>query len=175
MGLLLSSRQIPHRAECSAQERWHLWYGTIAQHRDSGSCSFNSLPRATNPYLQYSSLLSLPSTGAQISGCKQNFVHWPFKRLPVSLTDSCLSLVDRNPAAFHSQMLYGHLFPALVLWVGEPSLGVRFHTSQGTPHPLQLRYLYGTSVATCGYRTSPFRVSTLPTSLNVSSSVNPRL
>ena len=53
----------------------------------------------------------------------------------VSPADSYLSLKDRNPTAFHNQMLCGYLFPALVLWTGEPSLGFRPHTYQGEPFP----------------------------------------
>ena len=52
-------------------------------------------------------------------------VFWPFKRTSVFLADSHLSLVERIPADFHSQMLCGHLFPVLVLWAGEPSTGLR--------------------------------------------------
>ena len=66
-------------------------------------------------------------------------VFWPFKRTSVFLADSHLSLVERIPADFHSQMLCGHLFPALVFWAREPGLGFRFYTSQ--MEPLQIRYL----------------------------------
>ena len=73
-----------------------------------------------------------------MSGYEWDFVHWPFKRAPVSLADSCLSLVNRIPTNFYSQMLCGCLFPALALWDGEPpeqgGLGVQTPPlfSQGT-------------------------------------------
>ena len=50
--------------------------------RDPGDCSFSSLPRATNPTLScVSSPLCPPLLEPRVSGCKQNFVHWPFKSL----------------------------------------------------------------------------------------------
>ena len=54
----------------------------------------------------------------RVSRCKWNFVHWPFKRLSASLA---ISLVDKNPAAFHSWTLFGFLSQS---WAGEPSLGL---------------------------------------------------
>ena len=75
--------------------------------------------------------LALPSQEHRGSGCKQKFVCWPFKRVPVSLACSHLSAVDRNPAAFHSQILCCCLFPALVLRAKELFLEFRPHTSQG--------------------------------------------
>ena len=66
-----------------------------------------------------------------MSGCEQDFVHWTFKRVPVSLPDFCFSLADKIPSDFHSQMLCGCLFPALVLWDGESSMELRLHASQG--------------------------------------------
>ena len=40
-----------------------------------------------------------------VSGCEQDFVSWPLKRAPVFPADFHLSLADRIPADFHSQML----------------------------------------------------------------------
>ena len=74
-------------------------------------------------------------------------MHWPYKRAPVSLADSCLS-GGLNSANVHSQMLCGQLFPTLVLWPGELCLALRTHTSQG--QPLSLRYPFGISAAAVG-------------------------
>lgn len=49
------------------------------------------------------------------------------------LADSSLSLEDRIPDDFHSEMLCGHLFPALVLWAGEPGVGLGILTPQEEP------------------------------------------
>ena len=77
---------------------------------------------------------ALPVPEPRVSGCERDFVHWPFKSVPVSLTDLNVFLVNRIPAVFHSQILCGHLFLGLMLWAGDPSLGLRPHTSQrGTP------------------------------------------
>nr|KAF6369116.1 hypothetical protein mMyoMyo1_010521 [Myotis myotis] len=54
----------------------------------------------------------------------------------------CLSLADRNLAAFHSLILCGYLFLVLVLWAMGPGLRFRPHASQGVP--FQLRYLSAT-------------------------------
>ena len=58
----------------------------MPQHRDSGSCSFSALPRATSPRLfsSISSPLCSPSAGAQVKWLQQNVVHWSFKRLSES-------------------------------------------------------------------------------------------
>ena len=58
-----------------------------------------------------------------VSGCEQNFVCWPFKRVPATLVDFCLSLTDRISTDFHSQMLGGCPFLALALGWGA-QLGV---------------------------------------------------
>ena len=59
------------------------------------------------------------------------FVSWPFKSMLVSLADSCLTLVVRISADFHSQMLCGRLSPALVLGAGEFGMELRLLTPQG--------------------------------------------
>ena len=80
----------------------------MTQHIDPGSCSFSSLPRATSCRLSscISSPLCSPSARAQGKWLQMSFVHWPFKRLSAS---SHLSLVDRNPAALYSHILFGFL------------------------------------------------------------------
>ena len=71
-----------------------------------------------------------------MSGCEQDFVHWTFKRVPVSLPDFCFSLADKIPSDFRSQMLRGNIFLNLMLWAGESGQGLKPHSSQG--EPLQL-------------------------------------
>ena len=83
----------------------------------------------------------------------------------MSLKDSSVSPADRIPADFHSQILFGCPFQALVLWVPEPCMGLSPLTSQGDP--LQLRYLSAFSAAACESGTSSFHVPALPTSLDV--------
>ena len=58
----------------------------VTQHRDPGSCSFNSLPKATIPDSPHATLIhsALPLLESRVSGCKWNFVDWPFKRLSIS-------------------------------------------------------------------------------------------
>ena len=59
-------RMVPHRGNCTTQERWYLWFGRGTQHRGPGSCPFSSLPRATESSFcsHDSSLLCPPSAGA---------------------------------------------------------------------------------------------------------------
>lgn len=49
----------------------------------------------------------LPLPDLKMSVCTQNFMCWPFKRVPAF--PAHLSLPDSSPAAFHSQMLCGYL------------------------------------------------------------------
>lgn len=53
-----------------------------------------------------------------MTGCKQEFVCWPFKRAPVSLADS---LEDRIPTDFHHQMFCGRLSPLGCSGLGSPA------------------------------------------------------
>ena len=164
---------MPHRGECSTKERWCLQCGRVTQRGDSGCHLFSSIPRATNPSLSLcdSSPLCTPHLEPSVSVYECDFVHGPFNRVPVSLADASLSQADRIPADFHRQMSYASLFQALVLWAGEPSLGLRSHSSQGAP-PWFLRYPSGITTTSHGSGTSPFCVSVLLTSLNATSSVN---
>lgn len=127
---LHSARVIPYGRECCPQERWHLWCGRWTQHRNPGSCPFISLSPEPSLSLGDSNLLHPPSTRAQGEWLRTRFVHWAFEKVPVSLADSHLSLADRFNN-FHSHMLYGHLFPAVTLWLGEPRLGLRPHAFRG--------------------------------------------
>ena len=74
----------------------------------------------------------------KVSACKQEFVCWPFKRKLGFPAAFCLSLSLSQqegrgiPADFHSQMLCGILFPALVYQTGELCVELRPLDSQGT-------------------------------------------
>ena len=58
---------------------------------------------------------ALPVLEPRVSGCDQDFVHWLFKGMLMSLAVSYLSLAVRIPTNFHSQMLCGCLFLTPVL------------------------------------------------------------
>ena len=101
----------------------------------------------------------VPLPQPRVSGCEWNSVHCPFKRVPVSQWIPA-SLADKKPAAFHSQIFCGHLFLALVLWTGEPSLGFRSSAShEGT---WLLRCPSGSIATVLRSEASFFYVSTLP-------------
>ena len=68
------------------------------------------------------SLLFCQSPGR--TAANEIFLHWPFKWVSMFLADSGLSLTDKSPTTFHSQMLCGCIFPALGLSAGEPGLGL---------------------------------------------------
>ena len=55
----------------------------MTQQKDPGGYYFSSVPKASNPrFLQVSLVhFALPLLDPNLSDCKQNFVHWPFKRL----------------------------------------------------------------------------------------------
>lgn len=89
----------------------------------------------------------LPTLDPRVSGCKGHFVCWHFKRVPVSLADFHVSLADRIPSDFHSQMICECLFQSLVLWAGDPGMGLRPHALQ--VESLPMRYPSGISVVTC--------------------------
>lgn len=55
------------------------------------------------------------------------YLNLPCKRAPGSLADSHLSLVERFPADFYSQMLWRCPFPALLFWAENSGMGLRPH------------------------------------------------
>lgn len=105
-----------------------------------------------------------------ISAREQDLCVGPLRRHLVS-TRPCLSLMDKIPTDFHSQLLCGNLCLLLMLQDGEPSMGFRPLTLQKVP--LQLRYPCRISTLTLGCRANPYCISVLPTSLDVASSVIP--
>lgn len=106
--------------EYSTHERLCLWCMRGTQYRDTNGCAFRSLSGTTNPSLS-SQDSCLPDP--RVSVWEWDFLHWPFKRLPVSLADFCLSLTVGISSDFHSQVLCGCLFLALVFWAGSPVWG----------------------------------------------------
>lgn len=58
-------------------------------------------------------------------------MHWSFKRKSGFLAVSLLTLVNRIPSEFHSQILCELFFTALVLWAGELGLGLKHFAPQG--------------------------------------------
>ena len=74
----------------------------------------------------------LPPPEPRVSGCEKDFVCWPFKRIPSSQP----SLPGRQkPCCFSQPDIIWVPFPGMVLWVGEPCLGFRPHTSWGSTSP----------------------------------------
>ena len=102
MWLLLPLRQTPLGEESSTRERWLLEYGKGLSTRILVALPSVLSPEPAAPDSPDASLVHsvLPLTESRVSGCKQNFVSWPFKSLSVS--SAHLSLVDRNSAAFQS-------------------------------------------------------------------------
>lgn len=79
-----------------------------AQHWDPVGYCFTSL--SLEPQISVSPHMTLahsafPPPEPRVSGCKGDFLCWPFKRAPKSLALSCIFLVVRIPADSHSQML----------------------------------------------------------------------
>ena len=104
----------------------------MTQHMDPGSCSFSSLPRATNP--RPSSNVSSPLCPL-IAGAQHKWLQMKFYVLALWVAlciSSHLSLADRNPAAFHSWVLSGFLSGSGAIGWGA-WLQFRPHTSQGDP------------------------------------------
>lgn len=80
------------------------------QHRDAGSCLFSTLflepQTSVNPHTTLLCSI-LPPLEPRVSGCKGDFYALALKRTLVCLIEFCLSLEDRIPADFHSQMIVG--------------------------------------------------------------------
>ena len=67
-----------------------------------------------------------PFTGAQGDWLRmKNLCFGPLKKCGFVSSGLCLSLLDRNPTAFHHWMLHG-----LLIHAREPGLGSRLHFSQ---------------------------------------------
>lgn len=74
--------------------------------------------------------VTFPLPEPWVSVWEQDPVHLPFKRAPGFLADSLLFQADRVPVDFHCQMPCRLLFPGLVLWVVDPSVGLRLQAPQ---------------------------------------------
>ena len=153
MGLLLFPRRMPYEGECSSQDdicsAGELSTGILVVILSALS------PELQNPDSPHATLFFsvLPLPESRMSSYEQDFVHWSFKRVPVSRGDSYLFLENKIPAGFHSQILCGHLFSALVLWAWKTGLGLRPPASQGDL--LQLRCPSRISAAAYGSWSSP--------------------
>ena len=97
LGLLLSPWLMLHREKSSTQERLHLQFGRMSQHRDPDDWLFSSLPEPQTQDFPHATLVcsAFPLPEPRVSGYKWNFECWPFKREPVSLANSCFLLGDR--------------------------------------------------------------------------------
>ena len=108
---------MPHGREFSIQERWHLQYGRGTQHRDPHRVPSAPFPEPQTPVSpRVSSLLCPPSAGAQSEWLQMRVCALACKRALVHLAASHLSLVDRIPTDFCSQILCGYIFLAMVFW-----------------------------------------------------------
>lgn len=88
------------------------------------------------------------------------------------LTDFCLFLADIIPTDFYSQMLCGLLL-VLVLWAGQPGVGLRPLTPYGETFAAEIPlWIFNHHIWEW---VTPFDVSALPTRLNMAPSVNPWL
>lgn len=116
-----------------------IWKGVLHPPKNGVGSKWEELSAKSWPY-SFLSRATSPSLSSQVSSplCPpSNRVQGEWLRMGFSALalyeDACLSsrllslLVDRIPTNFHSHMLYGHLFPTLVLWAGEPSMGLRPH------------------------------------------------
>ena len=137
----------------------------MTQHRDPGSCSFSSLPRATNPRLSssVSSPLCPTFAGTQGKWLQMTIVCVTPFRGSLHLQ---LSLPRRQKhCCFSTARCYLGSFLALVWWAVKPSLGFRPHTSQGNPVATEISLQ---NLSCCLWEPSqPSQASTLPTSLEV--------
>ena len=79
---------------------------------------------------------ALPLPEPRVSGCKQNFVHLPFKRLSASL---CLP-GRQNPDAFHSHVLYGFLSWFSGCKLGSPAWGLDPTFLRGNPLATEISF-----------------------------------
>lgn len=111
---MLFPRLVLHREDFPAAERWILRSWRMTQYRGPGSCS-PPVSQSPSPSPRFSSGDRRESSEPRVSGYEQNFVSWPFERVPLSQRATPL-LGIQKPCHLYSWMLYGHLFPTLVLW-----------------------------------------------------------
>ena len=133
MGLLLL-RLLPFGEEYSIWERWLLQYKEWLSTGILAAVPSVPFPEPPYPDSPQVSLVhsALPLPELRVSIYKQNFVHWPFKRLSVSLA---ISPWHTETLLLFTAACYLCFFPALVPWAGVPSLRFRLHISQGNPRP----------------------------------------
>ena len=90
-------------------ERWCLWCGRGTQQKDPGGCTFSSFPGATQLSLS-SPVHSNMWYMYRSSGCKWDFVCWPFKKASGFLEDSCVSLADIPYIAIYNVHIFTQIF-----------------------------------------------------------------
>ena len=122
---------MPFRLECSAWERWPLQYGEWLSTWILVAVTSVLSPVPTTPDLPQASLVhsTLPLLVPRVSGFKQNFVLWSFKRLSESL-----SLPGRLKPCCFSQL--GVIWVPFRLWcymLGIPSWGLYPMLLRGNP------------------------------------------
>ena len=140
---------MPFRKECSAWERWLLQCGECLSTGILVAAPSVPSPEPPSPDSPQVPLvpcvLTLPES--RVSGCKRNFVCWPFKSLQPSFTGKekpcCFSLLDVIRVPFW-------------LWccrMGSPAWDLDPTFLRGNPR--LLKYPSGTSAAACGSPASP--------------------
>ena len=137
--------------EFSAREIWLLHYGKWLNTGTWLLLPQFSLQRATMSDSPQVSLVhsALPLPEPRVSGCKQNFVCWPFKRLSVS---SAISSWQIELLLLFSCMLFGFLSSSHA--VGRtPVLCLDPTLLSGNPLPM--KYPPTTLVTPCGSPGSP--------------------
>ena len=124
VGLLLSPTQMPTGGECPPKKEgiWGVGEGLSMGILAALPSAFSREPQTLLFPSDTLVCSAFPPPELRVSGCERGFVCGSFKRAPVSVADSHLCLADTIPANFHSQVLCGHLFLALMLRAGEPSL-----------------------------------------------------
>lgn len=156
---------MPHRGEHCTQERWHLQCRRVMV-----AISSVPSPKAQNPDTPHVTPIhsTLPPPELRMSGCEQNFVHWPFKSVLVSPVDSAFFWQTETPLLFTDKCYVGASSLLWCLELGSLAWGLTpTLLRENTLHP---RCHSRTSATACGSRTCSFHVFT---SLDVVSSVNP--
>ena len=115
-------RLLPHGGEWSAWKRWHLQYGKwlstgILVADPSALSPEPPTPDSPHMVLVYPALTFLEPW---VSASKQNFLHWPFKKVAVSLAISPWS--RKTHCCFSQPDVMWAPFLVLVLQAGVPGL-----------------------------------------------------
>lgn len=161
---------IPYGGKCYTQETWHLWViwesGSARDHCVDLSLKLHKpAPSCTTPVWSEPLILH---PEFMMSVHEQDCFCWIFKKMSGFRAVSHLTLADKIPTDFQSQIICGLLFPATV-----PRMVLRPLAFQGGY--LQLRYPSGFKTSVHGCKARPFHSSPLSTNLALTSSVYPWL